>query len=463
MPNISLDVTELLVKGTQTRLLQNISLEVNESSRLAVLGLSGSGKTTLIKLLSGEAPQDFTLIGQRTVSPSAVIHRFSQSPVSEFLPLRTLGWHIAETLRAVQPARLIPRSEQSRLSRSFLPELRNFENMRPYELSGGQILRFSLLVGALRQPDFFLADEPTSSLDSETAKDISDLLLHAADTCKAGLVVATHDLEIAKRLASSALHINNGSFSEPKSLNSVISEYEKLWSHETTIQIPRLAIGNNEEIIAEYVDASLDYKSRVRILQHLRFRVQASDRILIRGRSGSGKSTLLRSIFDPKVRIQGKAIFNLSGRPSKRGRGNKLGVVFQDSWSTLSPRRTVRQIFEEVMHVCQVYISEVELQKMLGDAGLSNELLDRLPDQLSGGERQRVAIIRALLGNPKLLILDEPTSSLDPLNALRVRNTIIKSISERTAVIICNHRQGEFDDFVKSEWYVDSGTLQKIR
>lgn len=462
MSSIYLSIDEVETKRSQSKILHNISLEVNENSRLAILGLSGSGKTTLIKILAGEDQQDFNFIGQRNVSPGAVIHRFSQSPATEFLPIRTLGWHISETIRAVRNDKLISESEILKLSKSFLPELRNFKDLHPYELSGGQLLRFSLLIGTLRKPDFFLADEPTAALDSSTADDIADLLLQAADSCNAGLIVATHDLRIARRLATSALHISQGSISEQKELDSVVLEYKKLWSEEPIIQVPKIELGGASDLIADYQQVSLSYKSKKSVLKDLTFRLQSSDRILIRGRSGSGKSTLMRSFFDPRITIRGKAVFNLS-TPSKRTRGKNLGVVFQDSWSTLSPKQSVRQIFAEVIEVCKTQVSEKILLQMLFDAGLPEEILERQPHQLSGGERQRVSIIRALLGNPKLLLLDEPTSSLDPLNSLKVRNSIIGSISEESAVLISSHKEGEFDDFAHSEWHVQSGTLQKIR
>lgn len=141
------------------------------------------------------------------------------------------------------------------------------------------------------------------------------------------------------------------------------------------------------------------------------------------GESGCGKTTLARIILrlmnsdSGRVVFEGRDITRLSGR-ELRGFRRNMQMVFQDPHSSLDPRFTVRRLMKEALTLEERRHrsddrDRVRMCRLLEAVGLSGEILNRYPHEFSGGERQRIAVARALMLNPKLLVLDEAVSSLD--------------------------------------------------
>jgi len=202
----------------------------------------------------------------------------------------------------------------------------------------------------------------------------------------------------------------------------------------------------------------------LRAVDGVSFSVVTGETLGIVGESGCGKTTLAKTVLKLIEPTKGRIIFDgsdvtdLSGKKVMQLR-RRMQIVFQDPYASLDPRQTVRSCLTEVMGIHGLVTSKRESEEaaenLIERVGLNPDHLLRFPHEFSGGQRQRIAVARALVSNPDLLVLDEPTSSLDVSVQAQILNllkslqrefgltylfishnlAVIRQVSHRTAVM----------------------------
>ena len=151
------------------------------------------------------------------------------------------------------------------------------------------------------------------------------------------------------------------------------------------------------------------------------FSLEQGETLGIVGESGSGKTTLVKLLLRLIEPTSGEIIFSQTIRNLRKD----VGIVFQDPLLSLDPRMRIKDILDEPLVVHRLIRGRERIVELLAWVGLKEDILARFPRQLSGGQRQRVCIARSLALMPKLLVLDEPLSSLDLIIQKQILNLLI--------------------------------------
>lgn len=193
----------------------------------------------------------------------------------------------------------------------------------------------------------------------------------------------------------------------------------------------------------EAVHLSKVYSRGVYALRDLSITIGKGEFMFLTGPSGAGKSTFLRLLLredvpsDGLLTVGGRDISGLGGRDVQAYR-RTVGFVFQDF--RLIPRFTVFQNVAFVMRVLGVALGVQQRKtfQVLKWVGLQHRM-NAYPDELSGGEQQRIAIARALVNDPQLVLADEPTGNLDPDLSLDIMNLFREVNARGTTVVVATH------------------------
>lgn len=200
------------------------------------------------------------------------------------------------------------------------------------------------------------------------------------------------------------------------------------------------------------------------ILNGVSLSIKKNDFLVLLGPSGSGKSTLLRLLNGLNSPTAGNIQFHnddISHIDPKSLR-KKVGMVFQ---SPVMINGTVK----ENLNITQKWdkraeaITDTELITILEQVGLSAEFLEKESKSLSGGEQQRIALARVLLNKPEVLLLDEPTSNLDPQLAVIILNLICKlSVKLDLTVVLVTHHHNAVEKYAKQVIFMVEGKIVEI-
>jgi len=198
-------------------------------------------------------------------------------------------------------------------------------------------------------------------------------------------------------------------------------------------------------------------------LEDINFEIQPKEFVSIVGRSGAGKSTIIRLLIGEERPTSGRVVFaghevsSMHPRDLPRIRRN-IGIIFQNY--RLLPSKSA---YENVAFALEVAgVPEHEIDDMVREAldlvGLSDKA-DNFPHQLSGGEAQRVAMARAMVNHPHLIVADEPTGNLDPLNAADVIKVLQQINDLGTTVILTTHNRDVVNKLGRRVIQLDNGHI----
>jgi len=210
-------------------------------------------------------------------------------------------------------------------------------------------------------------------------------------------------------------------------------------------------------------DVFKDYANGTKALKGVTFELSAGEFAFLVGPSGSGKSTIVRLLIgeiapsDGVVIVNGQDMDNIKMRKMPYLR-RTIGVIFQDF--RLIENKSVYENVAFAMRVIGASNKEIRqrVPYVLELVGLEYKAKAK-PDELSGGEQQRVAVARALVNNPKLIIADEPTGNLDPARSLELL-LLLKKINELgTTVLVVTHEKPLVDQFSQRVVAIDGGRI----
>ena len=202
----------------------------------------------------------------------------------------------------------------------------------------------------------------------------------------------------------------------------------------------------NNIIELKNISKVFDNQKKITVLKNLNFKFKKGSIYSLSGPSGSGKSTLLNllSLIDRptsgNLKIDNQNINNNKIEDNDKIRSNNIGIVYQE--------KNLLPDFTALENVCLASlaindnhnIAEQESLKIIQKVGLKNRI-NHFPSELSGGELQRIAISRALVNKPRILLADEPTGSLDHENANQIFNLLFKLKNKDRVIIFATHNR----------------------
>jgi microcin C transport system ATP-binding protein len=455
IPSPLLDVRDLSVSfrqgGRETKAVDRVSFSLERGKTLALVGESGSGKSisalSIVRLLppgamaSGKAlfdGEDMLGIDDHRLRAvrGARITMVFQEPMTSLNPLQTIERQIAEILElhGMRGEDAVRGRVVELLGEVGIRDPQARLNAYPHQLSGGQRQRVMIAMALANKPDLLIADEPTTALDVTVQAQILALLERLQETYGMAMLFITHDLQLVRRFADTVCVMQKGHIVEQGDVETVFSSPQHPYTKALLTAEPKGApiVENSEaRVVASADELRVWFPIKRGFMRKTVGYVKAVDGVTVEvregatvgvvGESGSGKTTLALAMLR-LIRSDGPVVFlgqRIDGKSvnDMRALRRDMQIVFQDPYGSLSPRMSVAEIVAEGLTVQRPDLTLDQRREIvaraLQETGLDPSTMDRYPHEFSGGQRQRIAIARAMVLEPKFVVLDEPTSALD--------------------------------------------------
>ena len=440
-------------KGEKTDMaVHGATFDICRGETFALVGESGSGKTvtalSILRLLPSPPtvyPSGKVRFHERCIHDTSEkelrrirgnrISMVFQEPMMSLNPLHTIRRQLSESLLLHQG---ISGGKSAGLSLQWLERvgLRNAQKRLdafPHQLSGGEQQRVMIAMALINRPDLLIADEPTTALDVTVQAQILSLLQELQEEIGMAILFITHDLGIVRTISDRVAVMRYGKIVEIGATEQLFDFPQHSYSKELIDAEPKgdtLQIPSQREVVLDVRKLKVWFPiqrgilkrtvGHVKAVDNLSFTVRCGQTLGIVGESGSGKSTTGLAILrltdsEGQIWCNGMPLHAFSHRKMRPHR-RRMQIIFQDPFGSLSPRMSVAQIVGEGLDVHFNMTGErreESIMRVMEEVGLDPESRHRYPNEFSGGQRQRIAIARALVLKPDLIVLDEPTSSLD--------------------------------------------------
>lgn len=462
-----LDIENLSVsfsnKRTSIAALQNVSLSLNKGESLSLVGESGSGKTTLalacLGLLAPAAKIEAGRIGFDNIdvlsaTPSYLrgirgtkVSMVFQNPRAALNPVRPIGRQLIDVIRVHE------RISRARAKDKAIELLKAVKLPRPeerlkdyaFQLSGGMCQRVMIALAIAGNPRLLIADELTTGLDATTQREVMQLLSQIRREHEMAMILITHDLALAAEFSHNIAIMKNGEIIEHSEVNELLSAPKNDYTRNLIAAAPVCQIELEQRSQKQsptgrqlsvpttdllFVEGLCKRFKSTRAVDGVSFSLQKGESLGLVGESGSGKSTLARIITRLTNADSGRVLFDAEDITSideedfhRSPYRKDIQLVFQDPLTSLNPQQNAFDAIVEPLRRLTPNEGAKNVARVLELAEqvlFEQNLLDRLPHQLSGGQLARVGIARALATSPRLLVLDEPTASLDVLTQAEI-------------------------------------------
>lgn len=497
-----IEIKDLTVSFDGIQVLKNITLSINEGEVIGILGRSGAGKTVLMHVLRGV--EEYKEITGSVIyhlarcekcgyiePPSKVnencpncnneklkafdadfvhlpIHDPHRRDITKRIAImlqRTFALYGDEKVltNVIYSLNEIGFKDKNVTSKAMelLEEVQLSHRMMHIarDLSGGEKQRVVLARQLVRNPMLLLADEPTGTLDPNTANVVHNVIERAVKDYNMTMIITSHWPEVIETLANRAIILDEGkiiSDGDPKKLADQFSQMvgDKIEKRdEVNIGEPLLKVKNLKK---KYISVS---RGVVNAVNDVSFEVREGEIFGLAGVSGSGKTTTSEAIMgitqptsgEIEVRVGDEWIDMKVPGPENRGRALQYMGILHQEYSLYTNNNIISNLTESIGIDLPYELAVRKAILTLKNTGFTEDkakaVLSKLPDELSEGERHRVALAQMLMKEPNIILMDEPTGTMDPITKKEVSKSILEAREKLgNTFIIISHDMDFLED-----------------